>query len=189
MAKYLGKPLTPEVAAAVEVEAFSVPETPIDPQQFEPQACGSVLFAVERFSHILDELHALHVEHYEQTERHRRHIPLDPDYDAVRAEDRAGTMVQITARQDGVLVGHLRLYIRRGRHTNTLHATEDALFLQERVRGGRTAYRMVQYSERVLKQLGVLEVRCTSKHVNSAARFMEGCGYVPVATELVKFLE
>jgi hypothetical protein len=32
-------------------------------------------------------------------------------------------------------------------------------------------------------------VRCSAKLSNGAARFLEGAGYKPVATELVKFLE
>lgn len=186
---HLGQHLTPQLCATLEHAAFSIPDEHIDPAQFAPVTCGSVTFQVERFADVLDELHSLHEAHFAETDRYRGHLGLAPDYEAMKAEDRAGTMVQITARQDGEMVGHIRLYIRRGRHTGTLHAMEDAMYLKPEVRGGRTALRMVQYSEAVLRALGVLEVRATAKLSNGAARFLEGAGYKPVATELVKFLK
>lgn len=189
MAKYLGQTITPEIAAAIEVEAFSAPDESIDPTRFAPKTCGSIVFAVESFRAIVQELHPLHEEHWKQTEGFRHHIPLNPDYQALRADERAGGMVQITARREGELVGHLRLYLRKSRHTQTLVATEDAMYLQPDVRGGRTAMRMVEYSEGVLRVLGVTSATCTAKLVNGTARFFEGMGYKPVATELVKFLE
>jgi hypothetical protein len=186
---HLGHTLTPELCAALEHAAFATPDERIDPGQFGINRCGSYAFAVESFAEVLPELHALHEAHFAETERYRGHLAMNPDYEVMKAEERAGTMVQITARQAGELVGHIRLYIRRGRHTQTLHALEDAMYLLPEARGGRTALRMVQYSERVLKALGVAEVRCSAKLSNGAARFLEGAGYKPVATELVKFLE
>jgi len=187
--KRMGQVLDPACCAEIELELLATEDLSIDPKQFGAVQCGTVTFAVESFRAVLPELHGLHVEHYAQTEVHRRHIPMNPDYDAMTAEELNGSLVQITARQGGTLVGHIRLYIRTGRHTKTKHAIEDAMYLREHVRGGRTAMRMVQYGELVLRQLGVSEVRCTAKLVNGAARFFEGLGYKPVATELVKFLE
>lgn len=186
---HLGQPLSPELCAALEHAAFATPDERIDSGQFEPQACGSYTFAVESFAAVLPELHRLHEAHFAETEKHRHGLPLAPDYDAMAADERAGRLVQFTARHQGALVGNLRVYLGTSRHTGTRFATEDTLYLLPEHRGGRTAMRFVQYAERCLSTLDVREVRATAKLVNGAARFLEGCGYRPVATELVKFLE
>lgn len=189
LAPHLGGVLTPELCAALEHAAFSQPDESINLGQFEPQECGSYTFATERFAAILPELHRLHEAHWLETEKHRHGLPLAPDYDALVADERAGRLLQFTARHHGALVGNLRVYLGTSRHTGTRFATEDTLFLLPEHRGGRTAMRFVQYAERCLTALGVKELRCTVKLCNGASRFMEGVGYTPVATEMVKFLK
>jgi hypothetical protein len=184
----MGQVLTPELCAQIEVEAFTAPDNSIDLSQFAPCQCGSVTFHVERFADLVPELHPLHEQHWKETEKHRHGLALDLDYAAMEADDRAGRMLQFTARADGKLVGNSRIYIGRSRHTNTLFASEDTLYLLPSHRGGRTAIRFIQYGERCLESLGVREIRCTAKLVNGAARLFEAAGYKPVATELVKFI-
>jgi hypothetical protein len=188
LAPHLGHTLTPELCAALEHAAFATPDQRIDPGQFGTARCGSYTFAVESFAAVLPDLRRLHEAHWQETERHRHGLALAPDYEAMAADERAGRLVQFTARHQGALVGNLRVYLGVSRHTGTRFATEDTLYLVAEHRGGRTAMRFVQYAERCLVSLNVKEVRATAKLVNGAARFLEGCGYRPVATELVKFL-
>lgn len=187
---HLGKVLTPEVAAAIELAASKPAAAPrIVHPEFQPAACGSLTFQVERFSAILPELHLLHIEHWRQTEEFRHHIPMNPDYDAMARDEEHGRMLQFTARAGGELVGNLRVYVVLGRHTQTLHAVEDTMYLKPQHRTPRAAMRFVEFGERCLRQIGVREIRCTAKLSNNAARFFEGLGYRSVATELVKFLK
>lgn len=190
---HLGQVLTPEIAAAIELAASQATPVP-DPHrtmaaEFAPATCGSLTFQVECFADILPELHELHVEHWRQTEEFRHHIPMNPDYAAMARDEAHGRMIQFTARASGELVGNTRMYVVVGRHTQTLHAVEDTMFLKPAHRTPRAALRFVEYVERCLRQIGVLEIRCTAKLSNNAARFFEGIGYRPVATELVKFLK
>lgn len=189
MAQYLGQPLTPEMAARIEAAVFHVPSAAHAPEKFGQRRCGRLVFQVEPFRLVLPELHQLHVQHWQETERHRHGLAMDPDYDAMAAAERAGRMLQFTARCDDTLVGNLRVYLGTSLHTNTLFATEDTLYLQPAHRGGRNALRFVQFGEDSLRAIGVREIRCTAKLVNGTARFFQGTGYTPVATEFVKFLE
>lgn len=188
IAKRFDLPLTPEIAAEIEAEAFLEPDRSIDPSEIPVEAHGETVLAVERFRDVVGELHALHVMHWGETERARHHMAMDPAYDVLIDEERTGRLLQVTARRRGRLIGHVRMYLRDDRHVKIRVAVEDALFVVPEVRGGSTAVRLVRYTEKVLGFLGVAEVRCTAKLVNRASRFLESCGYTPVATELVKFL-
>lgn len=190
MAKHLGKAITPEVAAAIEAEAFYQPDASIDPTQFPQTRCGSLTLQAERARDILDELHVLHVEHWKETEKHRHGIAFNPDYEAGLADERAGNLLQCTARCDGALVGNARWYVyRTNRHSQTPFAREDTLYLLPAYRTGRVAVRLIQYSELCLAKLGIQELRADAKLVNGTARLLEHLGYQPVATNFVKFLK
>lgn len=190
LAKHLGGTLTPDICAQIEIEARTEPDLSHDPSKFGRRACGGLVLAVERFSDVLPDLHRLHLEHWQETEKHRHGLAMDPDYDAMRAAERRGQMLQFTARASGELVGNCRMYIRTSLHTKTLFAVEDTLYLSPLHRGGRRAVRFVEFVHDSLRAIGVREVRCTAKLVNGTAAFFErALGYQPVATELVKFLE
>lgn len=162
MARHLGKTITPEIAAAIEVEALYEPDGSIDPAQFAPHEYRGIVFAAESFRLIQDELHPLHEAHYAETER-ARVAPLAPDYDHMAAAERRGDLVQFTARMNGELVGNIRMYLFKDLHTGTRGAREDTLFLLPAARVGFAASRFIEYAERCLAQLGVVEVWCDTK--------------------------
>lgn len=189
LVEHLGQVLTPDVARALEIAALSFPDQSHDPAKFGQATCGTVTLQAERLADVIPELHVLHEAHWAETERHRHGLALDLDYDAMLADERAGTLVQFTARKAGQLVGNLRVYIRSSRHTQTRFAFEDTLYLLPEHRGGRTAIRLIEFAERAMASIGVFEFRATAKLLNRTADLMQHLGYKPVATELVKFLE
>lgn len=196
MVKYLGKTITPEVAAAIEAEAFSEPERSIDPMRFAPKVYRGLVFAIEGFRDISGELQALHEAHWQETERARAGLALRPRYEYLNAADRRGELLQVTARENGALVGHARFYLFDDIHTSTRGAKEDAFFLQPQVRRGFNAIRLWQYAERCLADLGVLEVRTDSKVLHDAegnvirnvGRLNEFLGYQHVSNGYLKRL-
>lgn len=189
IAQHLGKVLTPELAADIEVAAY--PDAGDDyAGRFAPVVHGGYTIAVERMAGILPELHALHLRHWRETERHRHGIPMDPDYGSMLEAEADGRLLQFTARSaDGALAGNLRMFIRVSRHTCTRYAEEDTLFMAPEHRGGLTVLALMRYAEHVLLQLGVREIRANSKLVNRADVLMRRMGYEPVATQFVKFFE
>lgn len=188
MASRMGRTLTPELCAQIEAQAFSEPDRSLDPGLFGAAQCGRLGFHVERFADCLPELHLLHLAHWGETEKHRHGLQMNPDYEAMKAAERRGEMVQFVARAGGQLVGNCRVYVKTSLHTGTRFAVEDTLYLTPEFRGGRNALRFIQFAEAGLHAIGVREIRCTAKLVNGTARFFEAAGYRPVATELVKFL-
>jgi hypothetical protein len=182
----LGSTLTPDLAAAIEAAAGYRPPTPIDLARFEPEAWEGFVIGCERFASVEHELGPLHALHWAETERHRHGLPLQPNLAYLRAADRAGTMVQCTVRRDSALVGHLRMYLAESLHTSTLFAEEDTLFILPSCRGGYLPIRLLRYMERVLRQLGVREIRANSKLLNRADVLMRRMGYEAVALQFIK---
>lgn len=188
--QHLGKVLTPEAAASIEVAARTAPDESIDPARFAPLVVGDYTIAAERFSAILHpELHYLHRLHWSETEKHRHGIALNPDYPAMLARERAGRLVQFTVRHRGELVGNCRMYLGLSLHSQTLFADEDTLFLVPEHRGSFLVIHLLRYVERCLIDLGAREIRANSKLVNRADVLMRRLGYRAVATQFVKIIE
>lgn len=188
--KRMGQVLDPACCAEIELELLATEDLSIDPAQFGAVQCGRLTFKAERFADILPELHELHKVHWTETEKHRHGLAMNPDYDAMAAQERAGQMLLFTARDCDSLVGNLRLYIRTSMHTQTLYAAEDTLYLRPEYRAGRNALRFLQYAEACLRAIGVREIRTSTKNTAPAgALLMKHMGYQPVSTLYVKLLE
>lgn len=189
MARHLGKTITPQVAAAVEAEAFHEPERAVNPRLFEPMRHGDYRIQVESFRAILDELAPMHREHWLETEKHRHGLPLNPDYDRARAMERAGRLVQFTVRRGGELAGHLRMYQVDSMHTQLPIAQEDTLYLSPAHRpGGHLMTALLRYAERTHTALGASEIQANSKTVNNADVLMKRLRYRHVANQFSKIL-
>lgn len=187
LAAHLGRELTPEVAAAILMQATGSTDSSIDPADFEPVAHGAIVIGVERFEQVLPELHPLHQAHWQETERYRHVTGFQPDYAAMKWSSRCGALVQFTAREAGELIGHLRVYLGKSRHSGVIFAQEDTLFVTP---GKRTTFLgiwLMRYAEQALvRRLGVREIRFDSKAANKADVLARRLKYTPVATQFVK---
>jgi hypothetical protein len=196
VSKYLGAELTPEVAAAIELEALYQRDDSIDLQQFAPHEYKGIVFHAERFKAVKAELQLLHLAHWRETEKYRAGSMMNPDVDYMQWADLAGKMIQFTARRDAVLVGNLRVYIYRDLHTQELGANEDTLFLLPIAREGFTATRFIDYVERCLAQIDVVDAYVDTKIIHDEGGnvvrdvgvLMRRAGYAHVANRFHKRL-
>lgn len=186
LAKCIGQELTVELAKQIVAEAMTPPDVSHDPASFEHEQHGDCTFQVESFRAILPELIPLHEAHWFETEKHRHGLPLNPDYDQMGERERAGRMLQFTIRRDGELIGHSRMYLATSMHSQTLFAEEDTLYVKPEHRGGLMVVALMRYGERLLRALGVREIRANSKLVNRADVLMRRMKYQPVALQFVK---
>jgi hypothetical protein len=189
LGSHLGRVLTPEVAVAIFEAAVQSRAEPIDIDQFEPLAADGFVIRAERFVKVLPELRPLHEEHWSETEKYRHGLELKPDYDAMAERERAGRLLQFTVRRDGMLVGHLRMFLGTSLHTQTLFADEDTLFLRKQYRGSFLPLKLMRYAESALLSLGVREIRASSKKANNADVLMRRLKYDVVAMQFVKFFK
>lgn len=184
---YIGQVLTPEIAAAIEVSAYHTEDAGYQPSQFGSVRHGDFTIQVERMSDILPGLHLLHAEHWLETEKHRHGLRMEPDYNAMMADERSGRMVQFTVRDvRGELVGNLRMYVSVSRHTQTLMAREDTLYLHPDARGGMTSVALVRFMESSLLSIGVREIEVDTKLVNNVDALMRRLKYTAVALKFSK---
>lgn len=183
-----GQRLTPELIVGILQGAAYVPANYIDFSAIEPLVYGDYVFHAERFATAVEELKPLHTAHWLETEKHRHGLHLAYDYPGFEALDRAGRLVLFTVRRGGELVGQCAQKLGTSMHTGTLFADEDSLFLRADCRGGWTAKRFIAYMEAGLQTLGVVEVRASTKLVNTAGKLLELCGFARVANQYVKML-
>jgi GNAT superfamily N-acetyltransferase len=187
LAAHAGEVITREVAVKIIKELF--PYRGIDPARFGRHQCGTLTFQAERLADILDEIHPLHEAHWLETEGYQEGIALDIDYERILEDERAGNMIQFTARSGGALVGNLRVYLSRSRHTKRPFAVEDTLFMLAEHRKGRAGLRFMEFAENALRDFGCRELRVTTKLVNKVHLLLEFMGFKRVAFELVKYLK
>jgi GNAT superfamily N-acetyltransferase len=188
LAAHLGQVLTPEVAAAIELATVAPTENGHNPEFFGSVSHGGYTIAVERFSDIVLEMHALHELHWQETETWRHGLAMNPNYLEFVARERRGQLIQFTVRSPiGLLVGNLRMYLAESLHTQTRYASEDTLFIHPDHRGGFLAMALIRFAERSLHAIGIQEIRVNSKLVNKADVLMRRMKYQPVAIQFVKF--
>ncbi len=147
-----------------------------------------ITYALEKLSDILEELKPLHIEQWKETESYRSEIPFLPDYERYLQFNAIDYYLIFAVRRDGVLVGHLSVYVSKSMHTQTLLAMEDSLFLTHSARGGRTAFRLFQFAEAYLKGIGVREIYCSVKTGAKSKALLEFMGCRHVADTLHKLL-
>lgn len=165
----LGKVITPELAAWLEDNAFDRLDKSYEPTLFAKQTYQGLVFRAERFRDIEAEIHPLHMEQWLETEQHRADKPLNPNYPALHDLERAGKLMQFTARNaDGKLVGNIRMYLYNDLHTKTRGAKEDTMYLLPEVRKGFTAIRFWQYMETCLQAIGCFDIYTDSKVLHDA---------------------
>lgn len=188
LASHLGRTLTPEVAAAIEMAAFESEDRSHDPAKFGQREYKGIIFRAERFADTVDELHTMHEEHFAETEIHRLGFGMEPNYEYMIDMEKRGCLVQFTARdaETGFLAGNIRMYVQESLHTGTKYANEDTLYIRPAYRKGFMAVRFMQFVEDALRSIGVREVRTDSKTINKAHKLVEYLGYKHVANKYVK---
>jgi len=189
LASKLGETVTPELCAWLEAHAFDRYNQGIDIGQFQPKSYRDLTFQVERIADIQAEIHPLHQAHWCETEKHRNGRQMLPDYEAFKADERAGRLIQFTARNSaGALVGNIRMYVYTSRHDQTLECREDTFFILSAHRRGFAAIRFWQYMESCVRSLGVQDIYTDSKVVNQVGRLNEYLGYRHVGNLFHKHL-
>lgn len=101
--------------------------------------------------------------HWDETEVAYRAAPLNPDIQQFLRLEELGRSRYFTARENGVLAGHLYFIVHPDRHTQTLTAVEDFFFFLPAYRKGGNALKLLRFAVDTLKAEGVLQVGMSSK--------------------------
>lgn len=205
LAKHAGQTITLELATSIAKEILGVAENPIDVDQFEPAEFRGFMLACERLELIEEEIHPLHVAQYDETETYRAGIPLNMNYERLIDLERAGRLMQFTARvkATGELIGSMRIFLGSDIHTQTLYAhvpgleklvpgdtfaTDDVFYITPVHRGGFLAIKLWKYAEQCGLKAGARALFFDSKLVNKADKLAEYLGYTPYAKKHAKVI-
>jgi len=186
LAKHADQVLTQDVARAILDDIF--PDRSHEPDKFGRLDYAGYSIQAERFTAVLPELERLHAAQWAETEKARLGVAMNPNYTHMAEQERAGQLIQFTARDAATweLVGNMRVYLYRDLHAQQFSCREDTFFVLPAHRGGFLAVRLWQFAERSVVSIGVREVRLSSKLVNKADRMAKYLKYTPVGTEFLK---
>lgn len=151
---------------------------------------GPVVFAVERWKHLRDEMLPLLVRHWREVALNHAEVPLDIDEERYAALDEAGGLHIVTARLDGALIGyHVAIVSTHLHYRSTLHGITDVYYLAPEHREGFTGIRLFKAVEHEMRQLGVRKLFTGTKVHLDMSRLFERLGYTRVEYLYSKLLK
>jgi len=133
----------------------------------------SVVCAWEPLAALLDDgLHAIVEKHWHEVGVHKEDVPLSVDYEKYRTLEAQGILKLISARQGDRLVGYASFLVLPHLHySRTLHALNDAIFVDPAVRGA--GIKLIREAERGLADMarpGSVRIVYHVKHAVEAER-------------------
>lgn len=150
---------------------------------------SDIVFAVETYDQIIDEIKPILPEHWAELAVHKD-IPLDPDYGFYERASMAGMLLFMTVRKAGALIGYaiwvVKAHPHYQRHTWALN---DIVWLHPEHRGEKTGKALVAFWEGSLRVRGVAVVHVDTKIVAPQLLYLlKGCGYDVTGVALEKRL-
>jgi L-amino acid N-acyltransferase YncA len=109
-------------------------------------------------------LQTLWREHYnELREAHQERMEMGPDLATYEALDRQGSLVVLTARSAGALVGYCLAVVKRHPHYPTVCGFEDSYYLTPSARRGMAGVRLITRMNKELARRGCKRAYWMSK--------------------------
>ena len=114
-------------------------------------------------------------------------MKLNPSWDIYKILEERGKLKYIIAREDNIIVGYSLYIIDYNMHyKDFVFATEDVFYVINDKRGSRIGIKLVKYSEKLLKEMGVDVITHHAKFTNRFGQFLEKLGYKKTETMLAK---
>lgn len=147
----------------------------------------SLVFAVERFRAVWEDVDRIGRQHWGETEAYHAGQEYNPDWKRYFSMDDNGWFFVATARdQDGRMVGYCGCYCMPSMHSQAMIGMEDFFFLEEGHRKGWNAMRFLRFVEGECRRRGCVELGFTDKR--GKGRILEKSGYSLVASHYCKNL-
>lgn len=115
----------------------------------------TVTYQKELFIKLMPELPEIFAEHHNEIEEDHKY-PLDPDWQRYIAMEANGSLLVVTARCEGYLLGYYFAIIAPSLHHKQLRvAYSDMFYIRSEFRLGWTGYKLIRETEKLLKKLKV----------------------------------
>jgi GNAT superfamily N-acetyltransferase len=141
----------------------------------------------------VEDIKPLHAAHYVETEKYKLRHKAGFNYEHMASCQEAGMMHAFGARlvDSQQLIAYLFVYVTPSTHDSSLVASDDGYYVVPEYRGSGLGRRLLQYSEKRLKELGVDYFFMSSKAPAGGANiglFLETEGFELNALSYVKVL-
>ncbi len=127
----------------------------------------SLIVQSERWREIEEEIRPIYIQHWQEMGLDGNELSLD--IEKYRNMDDAGTLLSVTARKDGRLVGYFLNFIMRHPHYDLLTAAMDVYYLLPEYRVGSNGIRLFEGTEKECRNRGVGFMLATARIDRSAA--------------------
>ena len=135
------------------------------------------------FADEIEELQHLHAREVDQLR-----FPTKINHIAYIMASNRGQLATIAVRDEGKLVGYIGFIVGEDWNTEAYVAKEAGMYLKKEYRKGRTAIKMIKFSEKVLKEKGVDAVLMMSSAEKKVGPLYEYLKYREVETSYIKEL-
>ena len=135
----------------------------------------------ERYSEALcAELLPLLEDNWVRTESYIGELKIDPDFGKYQKLDAMDLVTCVTARFGGVLVGYSIFFTNFSLHHKTVKTGHgDMIYVKNEPGLGRAVFLLINESERILKEKGVIYMGWFVHKGSRIQRILESRGYVP----------
>lgn len=150
----------------------------------------TVVFQVEKFSEAYNEALPMLKRHYDEIALNQDCVPFAPDVHRYHAAEIAGSLVIVTAREAGRLVGYASVIVGTRMHNvTTISAFIESVWLAPECRGTGAGTGLFDAVESAARARGAITAHCHSKIAQPALAFLLGKrGYEPVEVVHSKLL-
>lgn len=146
---------------------------------------------IESLTEQLDHLKALFPAHWEELALNKDKVPLDPQYEVYLQRDAIGSVLFVTLRKDGEIIGYFVGFMAPGLHYRTcLTLMMDIFYLHPDYRDGspKAAILLFREVEREAKRRGVVYWVVGSKVHRDASRLFEFLKFQKIETHYSKWI-
>ena len=149
----------------------------------------TITFIKETYTNVIEDIKPLLENHWQEVANYKDKVPLKPDFNKYQTLEKNKVLVIVTCRDNEKLVGYSIFFLSKHLHyTTCLVASNDILFLDKTYRKGRTGIKLIQESERLLKNMGVNRIIWHIKPKNNFSPILIRMGYIQEEIIMGKFL-
>lgn len=143
---------------------------------------------IESFHKWKDEASPLFERHWQEIANYKDTVPLNVDYEYYLGKDADGSLLSITVRKDGALIGYAWFELKRlGHYKHVKCAHNDIIFIDKPHRGG-IGTRLISECEKICYSLGIDKVLWHVKPQHNWSSILLRRGYIEEDIILGKML-
>jgi len=139
-------------------------------------------FKVEKLTpELQQELQPLLYDHWQEIARHKDAIKLEPIWELYYELQDRNCLVVVTFRDEDKLVGYIVTFVSRHPHYRSLVIGQnDIIYIDPAYRKGTHAYRLIKFSNEVLKEAGVMKITMHLKIKHDFGSLLQRIGFKPI---------